>query len=46
MNSYIEASRNGKVDDYLQRFVRGVDSFESYLAEVGDESKRRIRVGA
>jgi glutaconate CoA-transferase subunit A len=34
MSSYIEASRNGKVDDYLQKYIQGVDSFKSYLDEL------------
>ena len=46
MSSYIEASREGKVDEYLQRYVRSVGSFESYLAQVGEQSKGRIRVGS
>ena len=46
MNSYIEASREGKVDEYLQKYVRGAGSFESYLAQVGEQSKGRIRVGS
>jgi len=44
MISYIESSRNGKMEDYLQKYVRGVNSFESYLAQVGENAIKRVKV--
>ena len=41
---YIESSRNGKMEDYLKKYVRGVNSFESYLALVGEKAVKRVRV--
>jgi len=42
--SYIESSRNWKIGDYLQKYVRGVSSFESYLAQVGENALKRVRM--
>jgi len=44
MMSYIESARSGKTEEYLQRNVRGVDSFDSYLGQIGEESRRRLRI--
>jgi len=44
MISYIDSSRSGKVEDYLQRYIRGVESFESYLSAVGEKSMKRLRI--
>jgi glutaconate CoA-transferase subunit A len=44
MISYIESCRDGSLGDYLQKYVRGVDSPESYLHQVGEDHLKRLRV--
>ncbi|MGQ9543949.1 MAG: CoA transferase subunit A [Candidatus Bathyarchaeia archaeon] len=46
MISYLEYCKMGRVDDYLQRYIMGVDSFKSYLDMVGEESLSRVRTQA
>ncbi|MEM2942701.1 MAG: CoA-transferase [Candidatus Bathyarchaeia archaeon] len=44
MISYIESCRDGRLEDYLQTYVRGVDSHESYLRQVGEDRLSRLKV--
>ncbi len=44
MISYLESAKTGKIDEYLRRYITGLDSFESYLDEVGEESRKKIEM--
>ncbi|MBS7622677.1 CoA transferase subunit A [Candidatus Bathyarchaeota archaeon] len=44
MISYIDSCRDGRLEDYLETYVRGVDSPESYLRQVGEAHLNRLRV--
>ncbi|MBS7626061.1 CoA transferase subunit A, partial [Candidatus Bathyarchaeota archaeon] len=44
MISYLEYCRRGMVNDYLRKYVAGVESFESYLDLVGEDALSRIMI--